>query len=151
MEAQINRERDRQEILEHIHSIFRAFAARDREKLRQTHLSEFKGYAARSRSTIRNRDMYLRDVESILENQEYQDYVLMEEDFHFIGEVAIVCYIANVTGRTRQGQPYESKIRVMDIYRKTGEGWNLAASSVSLHPDVIDRHLSTALAAGQKS
>ena len=41
-------------------------------------------------------------------------------------------------------KPFESKLRIMDIYIDTDEGWNLAASSISLHPDAIDRHLTTA-------
>jgi len=64
-------------------------------------------------------------------------------DFAFYGDTAIVCYIARVCGDLPQNKTFEYKMRIMDIYQRMPEGWNLAASSVSVHPDEIDRHLST--------
>lgn len=141
------RAKDRQEILAHIDSIFKAFATRDRETLRRTHLPDFKGFPVRSRKVVHSREEYLQEIERLLDLQLYSSYQILEEDFHFIGDVAIVSYIAQTSGQDPQGKPFETKIRVMDIYQHTPEGWNLAASSVSVHPDDIDRTLNAAISA----
>lgn len=137
---------DRREILAHIDSIFDAFAARDRETLRRTHLPDFKGFTVRSRTVIHNRDQYLKEIERLLDLQHFGSYEIQDPDFHFIGEIALVTYIARTFGKDLHGRPFDTKIRVLDIYQRTPEGWNLAASSVSLHPADIDRTLSAALA-----
>lgn len=147
MELSESRAKDREEILAHIDSIFKAFATRDRETLRRTHLPDFKGFPVRSRKVIHSRDEYLQEIERLLDLQLYNSYQILEEDFHFIGEVAIVSYVARTFGTDPHGKPFDTKIRVMDIYQRTPEGWNLAASSVSVHPDDIDRTLSAAISA----
>ena len=147
MEQSDPRAKDRQEILAHIDSIFKAFAVRDRDTLRKTHLPDFRGFTVRSRSVIHSRDQYLQEIERLLDLQLYSSYQIIEEDFHFIGDVAIVSYIARTSGQDPHGKPFETKIRVLEIYQRTPEGWNLAASSVSVHPDDIDRTLSAAIAA----
>jgi ketosteroid isomerase-like protein len=141
------RAQDRQEILAHIDSIFKAFAVRDRDALRRTHLPDFKGFTVRSRSVIHSRDQYLQEIERLLDIQHYSAYEILDEDFHFIGELALVTYIARTFGQDPQGKNFDTKIRVLDIYQRLPEGWNLAASSVSLHPEDIDRTLSAALGA----
>jgi ketosteroid isomerase-like protein len=147
MEHSDSRAKDRQEILAHIDSIFKAFAARDRETLSRTHLPDFKGFTVRSRKVVHSRDQYLQEIERLLDLQLYSAYQIVEEDFKFIGDVAIASYIAQTSGADPHGKPFETKIRVMDIYQRTPEGWNLAASSVSVHPDDIDRTLSAAISA----
>lgn len=147
MEQSESRAKDREEILAHIDSIFKAFATRDRETLRRTHLPDFKGFPVRSRKVVHSREEYMQEIERLLDLQLYSAYRILEEDFHFIGDVAIVSYIAQTEGQDPQGKPFETKIRVMDIYQRTPEGWNLAASSVSVHPDDIDRTLSAAISA----
>ncbi len=135
--------KDCEEILAHIDSIFQAFAQRDREALARTHLPNWKGFIARSRQVIRDREQYLQDVERVIEHQHYSTWELSDVDFAFYGDTAIVCYIARVCGDLPQQKNFEYKMRIMDIYQRLPEGWNLAASSVSVHPDEIDRHLST--------
>jgi ketosteroid isomerase-like protein len=141
--------KDRQEILAHIDSIFQAFARRDREALMRTHLPNWKGFIARSRQVIRDRDQYLQDVERVLMHQHFSTWELSDVDFAFHGDTAIVCYIARVSGELPNGHTFEYKLRIMDIYQRTPKGWNLAASSVSVHPDEIDRHLSSLAAMTQ--
>ena len=143
------RDEDRREILAHIDSIFKAFAQKDREALIRTHLPDWKGFTVRSRVTIRDRDQYIQEIENFLNYQHWTSYEILEDDIAFHGDTAIVCYIAHVQGQDSHLKPFDSKLRIMDVYVRTPEGWNLAASSISLHPDAIDRHLTAAIRAGQ--
>lgn len=142
-----NREQDRQAILRHIDSIFRAYIAKDTETIRKTHLPRWNGFTVRSRAPIHDREEYLREAENLLRNQDWKFFEITDEDVAFHGETAVVTYLARVSGQTPHGMVFESKLRVMDVYVREGGGWNLAASSVSLHPDEIDKRLSAAIAA----
>lgn len=145
--SETNREQDKKEILQHIDSIFKAFSTKDRVLLEKTHMPNWKGFTVRSRMTLHNREEYLQDISSLLEYQKYSSYEIMDEDFAFYGDTAILCYIARVHGTDSRGNEFTTKLRIIDIYVKTDDGWNNASSSVSLHPDAIDRHLSAAVAA----
>jgi len=145
-----DRARDRAEILAHIDSIFKALAVRDQEALRRTHLPEFSGFTVRSRSVIQNREQYMQEMAGALESQPITAYKMLESDIDFYGDTAIVSYIALVGGTGGRGDRFEYKMRVMDVYVRTPEGWNLAGTSVSMHPDEIDRHLSAAAASSRK-
>ena len=142
-----SREQDRQAILKHIDSIFRAYIARDAETLRKTHHTQWKGFTVRSRVTIHDREQYLQEAESLLQHQDWKFFEISDADVAFHGDAAVVTYIARVSGKDPQEMYFESKLRVMDIYAKTGGEWNLAASHVSLHPDEIDKRLSAAISA----
>lgn len=142
-----NREQDRQAILKHIDSVFRAYIAKDVEAIRRTHHAQWKGFTARSRATIHDREQYLREAEDLLRHQDWKFFEITDVDVAFHGSAAVVTYIARVSGQTPHGLYFESKLRVMDIYAEEGGGWDLAASHVSLHPDEIDRRLSAAIAA----
>ena len=145
------REEDRQQILAHLDSIFKAFVSRDPEVLKQTHMADFKGFTVRSRTVILDREQYLQDIWRVLENYRIHSYEFLEQDLTFWGDTAVACYIALVHGTSRHGREFENKMRIMDIYTKTAAGWNLCASSVSLHPDEIDQLLSAAVTASSGS
>lgn len=138
--------KDREEILGHIHSIFQAFSDQDRGALIRTHLPEFSGFTVRSRSTLRNREQYLNEIDRLLDQQHYIAHEITDEVFTFLGDSAVVSYIVRISYTDPQGKLSDTKLRVMDVYTRTTEGWNLAASSVSLHPDDIDRWLGAAVA-----
>ena len=141
-----SREQDRLTILKHIDSIFRAYIDKDMETIRRTHRPEWKGFTVRSRATIHDREQYLREAERLLQHQDWKFFEISDDSVAFYGETAVVTYIARVSGQTPQGMYFESKLRVMDIYVRSDGEWTLAASSVSLHPDEIDKRLSTAIA-----
>jgi ketosteroid isomerase-like protein len=141
------REQDRQAIFNHIASIFKAYIAKDMEAIRKTHHAQWKGFTARSRATIHDGEQYLREAEELLKHQDWKFFEITDEDIAFYGDTAVATYIARISGQTPQGMYFESKLRVMDIYARTGGEWGLAASHVSLHPDEIDRRLSAAIAA----
>ncbi len=142
-----NRDQDRNEILTHIDSIFRAFIDKDKETIINTHVPEWKGFTVRSRKTIHSRDEYMQEIQSLLEHQHWKFYDMMDQDITFYGDTAIVTYIARVSGKDPMEKYFETKLRVMDIYVKVSGRWNLGASSVSLHPDVIDGQLNAAISA----
>lgn len=146
-----DREKDRKEIFDHIDSIFKAFASRDKEALIQTHMPAFLGFTVRSRNTVADREQYLKEIEKFLAYQHWTSYDIIEDNVAFYDNTAIVCYIAVVKGKDSHFKPFESKLRIMDIYIREEKGWNLAASSVSLHPDAIDRHLTTAIRAASQA
>jgi len=140
-----NREADQQAILAHIDTIFKAFVNRDRESLLKTHLEDFSGFTVRSRATITSRDQYMKEIDGLLNFQHWKFYQI--NDFHvtFHGHTAIVVYIALISGKDPQERYFETRLRVMDIYVSESDLWNLAASSVSLHPDAIDSQLNAAI------
>ncbi len=142
-----SREQDRKEILSHIDATFRAYIDRDEKAIEATHLESWKGFTVRSRTTVHSRDQYLQEVRVLLKNQYWKFYEISDFDISFHGDAAIATYIACVSGKDAMEKYFETKIRVMDIYVKNGHGWNLAASSVSLHPDIIDRQLNAAISA----
>lgn len=140
-----HRQEDRKAIMAHIESIFRAFIDKNREKIEATHLPQWKGFTVRSRKTIRSREEYMAEIEPLLENQHWKFFEISEDDIAFYGDTAVVSYITRISGKDPHERYFETKLRVMDIYIKTDSGWNLAASSVSLHPDIIDDHLNAAI------
>jgi ketosteroid isomerase-like protein len=142
-----NHDQDRKEILAHIDSIFRAFINKDKETIRNTHLPQWKGYTVRSRETIHSRDKYMNEVEGLLEFQHWKFYEMIDIDIAFYGDTAVVSYIATISGKDTQEKYFETKLRVLDVYAKIEGVWSLAASHVSLHPDVIDSKLNAAISA----
>ncbi len=147
METYNDREQDRKEILAHIDSVFQAFIHRDEAAIHATHLPEWKGFTVRSRATVRTRDEYLQEVQGLLKNQYWKFYEMLDVDIAFHGETAVVSYIARVSGKDSQEKYFETKLRVLDVYVKKDSAWGLAASSVSLHPDIIDKQLNAAISA----
>ena len=72
---------------------------------------------------------------------------MLDVDIAVHGETAVVSYIARVSGKDSQEKYFETKLRVLDVYVKKDSAWGLAASSVSLHPDIIDKQLNAAISA----
>jgi ketosteroid isomerase-like protein len=140
-----NREADQKAILAHIDSVFKAFVNRDRSVLVKTHLDDFSGFTVRSRSTITSRDQYMQEIDGLLNFQHWKFYEITDFQITFHDQTAIVVYIARISGKDPQERYFETRLRVMDIYVNSTEGWNLAASSVSLHPDAIDSQLNAAI------
>lgn len=139
------RKQDQQAILASIHSIFEAFSKHDKATLVRTHLPDFCGFTVRSRATIPQRDQYLAEIETQLKEGAFQDHELSDVVFTFRADTAVVCYIARLRYLAPQGQELHIKLRILDVYVKTQEGWNLLASNANLHPDEIDQRLSSAV------
>ena len=145
------REQDQQAILTHIHGIFDAFARQDQEALVRTHQPDFCGFTVRSRVTVHDRDQYVSEIQTQLKVSHYQNHELSDVVFNFQGDTVVVCYIALVAYPGVPGPSGRIKLRGLDVYARTPEGWNLLACNTSLHPDEIDRRLSAAVAASTET
>ncbi len=140
-----DRDADRQAILAHIDTVFKAYIHNDRDTLVKTHMADFTGFTVRSRTTIGSRDQYMQEIDALLNYQHWKFYEITDCYMTFHGSTAIVTYIARISGKDPQDRYFETRLRVMDIYSQQPEGWNLAASSVSLHPDAIDSQLNAVI------
>ena len=142
-----DRAKDREILRAHMRSVFQAYIDGNREILRSTRRAEMKGFTVRSRVTIRNREQYMEEFEKLLSHQRWNTYEIVDEDMIFHGDTAVVVYIAKIAGINCENKDFDTSVRVMDVYFKESGEWTLAASSVSLHPEAIDRHLNRAVSA----
>jgi ketosteroid isomerase-like protein len=132
------RDADRAAIRAHIESIFQAFIDKDREKLRATHAEDWKGFLEGSRSVMKGNDSYMNAVEGGIKNKDsgMTGYKITEFDVTFEGEVAIVCFVSDVT-RKSGSAVYNSKLRIMDIYGKRNGKWIQIATDTNIHPQAM--------------
>lgn len=139
-----DRDLDKKLILEHIETIFEAIATHDQDALVRTHLPGFCGFSVRSRGILQGREPYLAEIEGLLKDGRYESHDLSDVAFEFYGDTAVVAYIAQVGFRSRTGVSSSMKLRGLDVYVRTPEGWNLLACNTNVHPDEIDRRLAAA-------
>ena len=145
--TQDNRAADRQAIRTHIEKIFRAYANGDCAAIRALHAQNWIGFTGRARSILRGLDEYMSnntDCEGRTANPQgpvegQAVYKLTEIDYQFYGDIALVPYIAELTGG-----PQESKLRSFDVYVKSNGEWNQAGSNVGPHPDTVQARLQQA-------
>lgn len=137
------RDADRAAIRAHVDSIFRAYIAKDRETVRATHAEDWRGFLTGSRAVIRGIDDYMRTADGALKypNGGMTGYEITEFDVTFHGDVAVICYVANVEGKW-DGAAYTDKLRVLDVYEKRGAEWIQVASNTAKHPEAIGRQMS---------
>jgi len=130
-----DRPRDRQQIRQHIDSIFKAYMDKDRDAVRATHSADWIGFLRTSTSTIKGIDAYMRTAEQALGGpSRIRSYEMLEFDVAFYGDVALVPYIAEMVVEIA-GQTFPSKLRVLDIYAKRDGHWIQVASHTTEHPD----------------
>ena len=150
MKVQDDRAADRQAIRTHIEKIFRAYADGDCVAIKALHAQNWIGFTGRSRSILHGLNEYMSDntdCEGRTTNPPGRPagqlvYKLTEIDFQFYGDVALVPYIADLTGG--QQDTVQSKIRSFDVYVKRNGEWNQVGSNVGLHPDIVQARLQQA-------
>ena len=131
------RQGDREAIRAHIDRVFHAYMARDRATVEATHAREWHGFLTRSRGIIRGIGEYMREADAILASPAHiTGYRMRDFEVHFLGNLAIVPYIADITLDVN-GSPQQSTLRVLDLYAKEHGEWNQVASQVAAHPDVV--------------
>ena len=69
---------DKQQILDHIHGIFRAYLDMDREAIRRTHTEDWAGFQVSSREMVRGIDSYMRNANATLDNTTPLAYELLD-------------------------------------------------------------------------
>jgi ketosteroid isomerase-like protein len=133
-----DRQSDRLAIQAHIDAVFDAYIRKDREDLRKTHAENWRGFLSSSRQIIRGIDEYMQQAEPFLSSTyKIESYRILDMDIVFYGDIAFVSYIADLDLNT-QGQVSHNKLRVVDLYVKSGGHWNQAGSQVDTHPDTLD-------------
>ena len=133
------RDADRAAIRASIESIFQGFIDKDPKKLRETHAEDWKGFLEGSRSVMKGRDSYMATVDGI-ENWKggMISYKIIEWDVTFEGPAAIICFVADVTGKSGDTVA-NRKLRIMDIYGKRDGKWVQIATDTMVHPETIAR------------
>jgi ketosteroid isomerase-like protein len=128
-------DRDRQEILDHIHGIFQAYLRQDREALRRMHTADWTGFQGPSTGIERGIDAYMVNAELSLERFQGTGYELKETEVQLHGDIALVYYIADYHCRDKEtGAERTIALRSIDVYRREAGGWNQAGSHITPIP-----------------
>ena len=124
-------EKDRHEILEHIHGIFQAFLRQDREALRRTHTRDWIGFQGPSEKIERGIEDYMVNAEKSLQSLQGTGYELLDTEVQFFGDIALVFYVARYDFRNREGREGSIGLRSIDIYRREDGHWNQSGSHIT--------------------
>jgi hypothetical protein len=129
----------------HVDGIFRAYIAKDRDTVRATHSADWRGFLTGSRGVIRGIDEYMQAADGVLKYPTggMTGYTITEFDVTFHGDVAVICYVADVEAKW-DGVATTDKLRVVDVYEKRGGEWIQVASNTARHPEAIARQTSEA-------
>ncbi len=136
-----SRPQDRDDIRQHIDTIFHAFMDKNREKVRATHGAQWRGFLNNSRSIVRGIDEYMREAEEFLDNPaRLTGYEMRDYDLVFYGNVAVITYISDLELAVGE-ERISSTLRVLDIYAKQNGHWIQVASNTNTHPDALEASL----------
>jgi ketosteroid isomerase-like protein len=130
----MNTAKDREDILQHIHGIFRAYLRRDREVIRAMHTSDWTGFQGPSVRIERGIDAYMVNAERSLEHFHGTGYEILDTEVQFHGDVALVYYIARYDYRDAQGRAGSIPLRSIDVYRRESGAWNQCGSHITPIP-----------------
>ena len=134
---------DRQAIYAHIDKIFNAFVNSDCDVIRATHAQNWIGFTGNSRSIEKGLDGYIKSTARwcgeggpARNPSQLSGYKLVEIDYAFYGDVALVPYVAE----TSYGHParLRGKVRSLDIYAKQNGEWIQVGSNIYAHPDFVE-------------
>ncbi len=124
---------DRDQILQHIHSIFRGFLDRDRRALRETHSQDWRGFTVGAETMVRGIDAYMDRAERFFATSTTLGYELLDVDIGVHGDVAIVFYLARYSFR-KEGVDHTIHLRSVDIYEKRSGQWIQTGSNICTVP-----------------
>jgi hypothetical protein len=126
---------DKQEILNHIHGIFRAYMDADTATIRATHSVDWTGFNSQSRTIVRGIDQYMANANRALSNSRIVRYALEETDVQIHGETAIVYYVANWSVRVNGlDQLVRIHARSVDVYQRRSGEWIQIGSNLNILP-----------------
>lgn len=126
-------DKDRRQIVEHIHGLFRAYIAKNRDAIRNGHTHDWRGFQLPSTGIVRGLDAYMETADRILTTMTGTRYEIKDIDVHLYDRIAVVYYVADYWVKENDG---ENKIplRSVDIYRHEAQGWNQCGSNICLLP-----------------
>lgn len=126
---------DRQQVIDHIHSIFQAFVREDTTAIRAKHTEDWRGFQSNSREIVKGVDGYMQNPIRNLSRIKMLEYEIEDIEVQLYGNIAIVYYVAQWKSlQKRTGQKFRIRARSIDIYRKDANGWNQAGSHLSILP-----------------
>ncbi len=126
---------DNDKILNHVHSIFKAFLSQDREELRRLHTGDWVGFLGPSTNIERGLEAYMTNAEKSLQAFKGVSYELLDSEIRIHGDIALVYYVARYDYQTEEGEIHAVPLRSVDIYRRENGDWNQAGSHISVIPD----------------
>ena len=137
-EMRMTTKEDREQIVQHIHSIFQAFLRQDRDTLRQTHTPDWTGFSGPSVGIERGIDAYMVNAEKSLQNLSGTGYELIDTEVQIYEDLALVYYIARYDYRDREGREGSIPLRSIDVYRREHGEWNQCGSHITPIPAAGD-------------
>jgi ketosteroid isomerase-like protein len=124
---------DRQQIIDHIHSIFKAYVRQDAAEVRALHTDDWTGFRNNSRQIVKGIEGYMRGV--TFKRFKMLEYEIEDIEVQLYGDLGVVYYIANwKTLSIQTNEVVSIRARAVDIYRKAPEGWNQAGSNLNILP-----------------
>ena len=133
-EMRMTTKEDREQIVQHIHSIFQAFLQQDRDALRKTHTPDWTGFQGPSVKIERGIDAYMINAEKSLQNLPGTGYELLDTEIQLYGDMALVYYIARYDYRSQEGREGSIPLRSIDVYRRENGQWNQCGSHITPIP-----------------
>ncbi len=125
---------DREQILQHIHSIFQAFLRQDRDAIRESHTLDWTGFQGPSVGIERGIDAYMVNAEKSLQHLQGTRYELLDTEVQIYGDLALVYYIARYDYRDGEGREGSIPLRSIDVYRRENSKWNQCGSHITPIP-----------------
>jgi ketosteroid isomerase-like protein len=130
----VRTEIDRQEILNHIRSIFEAYVRQDRATIRATHSEDWTGFQGPSTRIERGIADYMVNAEHSLRNLQGVGYEILDTEVQLNGDLGIVYYVARFDYRDRDGNAASLPLRSLDVYRREKSGWIQCGSHITPVP-----------------
>jgi len=112
-----------------------AFKRGDREAIRDGHTKDWCGFQINSMRPVKGIDQYMEAVDRVLKDIGTQSYEMIDFDVTFVGDVALVCYLAREVYLDAAGKEQTMLLRSIDVYRPDGGHWNQCASNIIALPD----------------
>jgi ketosteroid isomerase-like protein len=123
---------DEQAILDHIHSIFKAYMDGDEATIQATHSSDWTGFNNQSRSIVRGIEGYMDNAHRALAGGRIIRYELEDVDVQIHGDIGIIYYVANWTTQLNaSGARIRMHVRSVDIYEKRSGHWIQIGSNLN--------------------
>ena len=129
---------DEQQILDHIHGIFRAYLDKDRATIRRTHTQDWTGFQVGSQEMVRGIDAHMCNANATLDKTTPLGYELLDTDVSIYGDTAIVHYLASYSYRDHVDEEHTVRLRSTDVYRKDDGHWSQCGSNICRVPQPAD-------------
>ena len=126
---------EKQQLIEHVHKIFRAFINRDRDRIRELHTKDWVGFLGPSTKIERGISNYMINADLSLDNFQGTGYEIHDTEVQIYSDIALVFYIASYYYVTDEGNTGAIPLRSVDVFKRENDHWNQAASHISVIPD----------------